>query len=361
MKKALFLAIGLLFGIASVVAAQPAVNYGNVASTNQQGSVLIFPKIVVTGETDTFITISNGSSAPVNVECTWIPYNWPATVPYIDFQITLTPNQPFAFDAFFGGQYTPAFPTGYQNSSWVSVSTVGELKCWATDANYANQINFNWLTGTAKVVDFCKYTAYEYNAWTFRALTGTNGAAVGAGGNIALDGVNFQACPQYFLGNFFGAGADYGLVSGTDITLVPCKQDLREEKQVTVTKAKFDFWGANETGFSGAIQCVTNWFEGCLGGIINSPSLVCSAARFRVTGIASQDCPGSQASPLIGLIIEDLNFFSQPSTAAKAKTTQSIVGGSCALTASTGFGAGISDTGFIKWDALGAPVSAKKK
>jgi hypothetical protein len=358
MKKALFLAIGLLFGIASVVAAQPVASTGNVANTSQQGSVLVFPNIDVSSSKDTLITISNGNSVAVNIECVWIPQGWPTLVPYQDFQITLTPNQPFAFEAGYGVGGIIPFPTNY--------STVGELKCWATDGNFANQINFNFLSGSAKVIDFSAYTAYEYNAWIFKALAGTTGATVGTAGTIALDGVSYQACPQYFLGNFFGSGSDYGFIKDTSITLVPCKQDLREEKTPVVTKAQFTVWGANENGYSGAVQCVTNWFEGSLGSIINgnqftSCSLHGAAARFRVTGVASQVCATSQATPLIGLLVEDLSFNYNLTPTVGSTKSQSLGGSGCALTASPGFGAGIDATGWIKWDTQGAPVSAKKK
>ena len=368
MKKGLFLALVLIFAVASVAFAKSGggtvvtKDPGNVGSTSEQGSVLIFPKIDITTG-DTIISISNSNTVPVNVECVWIPAGLPETIPYIDLQFSVTPSQPFAFDALglYGG-LTAFGPTEWQvckNAYCCKdvYSYVGELKCWATDANYANQINFNYLSGSAKVIDFECYTAYEYNAWTFAALAGTTGADVGTAGTIALDGVNFQACPYYFLGNFFAAGSGYGFIKDTDLTLVPCKQYVNEEKVAVTTKAKFTIYGDNENGYSGAIQCVTNWFEGWLSCITNGNlSSVCSlhgaAARFRVQGVASQDCAGSIASPLVGLLVEDLCFFNPEMTDSKSINV---------LTASTGFGAGIDPSGFIVWDPEGPPVSAKKK
>jgi hypothetical protein len=349
MKKGIFLAIALLFGLASVALAQAP----NVGNTNQQGSVLIFPKIVTYGSADTVISISNGNSnTAVEVECVWV--NPSTKPPFPDFSFQLTANQTVAFDARYGydSQTYNGFPCGTNGG-------YGELKCWAVDAATANQINFNYLTGSAKVLDFSKYTAYEYNAWIFKALAGTTNAVIGTPGIITLDGVNYEACPQYFLGNFFATGADYDFVTGTDLTLVPCKQDLREERTATQTKAQFTIWNTDEVLNSGAVQCITDWYEGSLGTISNlfdSGSFCNSAARFAVRGIpnTTQSVCGFVGvyTPFVGLIVEDLNFhFGSDSTGEVLP----------ALTASTGFGSGIDTSGFIYWDPSSVMPSVSHK
>jgi hypothetical protein len=354
MKRGLILALVLFFGMVAVASAGPV----DVGNTSQQGSVLIFPKIDVSGGRDTIISISNGNNVPVFIECYWVDsnQNWQ------DFMFELTANQPIAFSALYGisGDTVPVTVPPFPACD----SPVGELKCWAVDNGGANQINFNFLTGSAKVIDYDYFTAYEYNAWTFDARTGTTGAAVGTGGLITLDGVNFDACPQYFLGNFFATGADYGFFKTTDLTLVPCKQDVRQDRVPTYTKAKFDIWNENEVEYSGAYQCFKCWFENYLCKISDKftfCSLHTAAARFRTTGIASTVCNFgtaaspvyAKATPLIGLLVEELDF-------SYGKIADTAKGCQIAKTASTGFGAGIDTTGFIAWDPLAAPVSAKK-
>ncbi len=84
----------------------------------------------------------------------------------------------------------------------------------------------------------------------------------------------------------------------TDLTLVPCIQDLRQDRVPTCTKAKFDIWNENETKYTGAYQCLKCWFEGYLGDIGSYTigyggekfwykNLHTTAGRFRVEGIPS--------------------------------------------------------------------------
>ncbi len=359
MKRGLFLAIVLLLGIgmASVASAQP----NAVGNTSQQGSVLIFPKIDVTGWRDTLISLSNGNSAPVNIECYWVDST---QVPY-DFQFTLTANQPIVFSAANGLSCEQPYPVTIPPFNTTN-STVGELKCWATDANGANQISWNYLTGSAKVIDYSWYTAYEYNAWSFTALASTvAGTPIGTGGTINLDGVNYEACPQYYMGNFFAVGSDYWFFKDTELTLVPCIEDLREERTPTYTKAIFNIWNENEVQLSGATQCVKCFFEGYLSWISPDFSynyLESSAARFRTYGQSNAVCPGTPQinTPFVGLIVESLDF------SYGAVGTADSQGGTIVKTASTGFGSGIANTaatgvGVIKWDVAQPPSQAKKK
>ncbi len=126
-------------------------------------------------------------------------------------------------------------------------------------------------------------TAYQYNSINFTARGYSKprpvGQEVGTGGEIVLSGLNkeYDACPQYLTFNFFtsdltnlappidvdGAGATIKF-GKTDLTLVPCKQDLRQDRVPTCTKAKFDIWNENETKYTGAYQCLKCWFEGYL-------------------------------------------------------------------------------------------------
>lgn len=345
MKKALLLAMVLLFGTAMVAMAGP-----NVANVTQQGSVLVFPKIDLSGDRDTLISISNGNNLPVYIKCYWMDKNQD----WQDFMFQLTAYQPIKFSAKFGVNLfepipvtVPPFPGEF-----------GELKCWAVNHAGDQQIKWNFLTGSAKQIDYAANTAYEYNAWSFAARTaGATGDAVGTGGNIKLDGVEFDACPKYFLGNFVSSGAAYGFFKDTDLTVVPCKEDLRQERAATFTKVKFDIWNENETLYTGATQCVKCWFEGFLSKISDKftyRSLHTAAARFRAYGVPDNaKCSAffgkpvvTVASPLVGLLVEYLDFGFGTNTVEMAPV---------ATVASEGFASGLDGTGFIKWDTLNGP------
>ena len=156
---------------------------------------------------------------------------------------------------------------------------------------------------------------------------------------------------------------------GSDLTLVPCKQDLRQDRIPTYTKAQFDIWNEDEVKSTGAYMCFKCWLETTF-----APHPVYSAGAgtwrnfdkfgidnlhtdmgfFRVTGVFSTACKaidwysyfpppyyGSYVtvpSPLIGVISHQV----------------SLVGGRSATTGTNLNTAGFDDTGFVKWDVQDA-------
>lgn len=346
MKKSYLLALALVFAFASVVWAGP-----NVGNVTQQGSVLIFPKIVVSESADTFISISNGNNVEVMVRCYWVDQNQVVQ----DFAFPLTAFQPIVFSASEGIGFDN-FNGGIPLNVPPFEGGLGELKCFAVNDATDSQINFNFLVGSAKVVDFSLTTAFEYNAWSFAARTGTTGQVVGTPGLVALDGVQFDACPKYWLGNFMSTLAPSSLFTNTDVTIVPCKEDVRQDRTPTRTKIKFDIWNENETPYSGAYVCIKCWYENFLSAIspkFRFSSLHTIAARFRAQGIASSVCTPAASqvnTPIIGILVEfgDFSFGSDDST-------------DLVTTASEGFGSGIDPTGFIKWDVLNPPEQGPKR
>ena len=148
--------------------------------------------------------------------------------------------------------------------------TYGELKCWAVNAEGTRQISWNHLFGSATIFDYERGEAWEYSSWNFTARDVDRGVAVGTGGELLLSGVDggYDACPQYVLGTFMADGSDFTDSSGnivdlstTDLTLVPCKQDLRQDRTPTYTKAQFDIWNEDEVKFTGAYICFKCWLE----------------------------------------------------------------------------------------------------
>jgi hypothetical protein len=355
-KKAMFfsLAVLLVFGLVSMASAAQ-----NVANTSQKGSLLIFPKILAesgpNGEIDTYITIGNDYFQEVWVKCYWV--DWDQNIE--DFMFRLTPNQPVYFSARdgLGGVITvPPFIGGK-----------GELKCWAVNAAGDQQISWNHLYGYAAFESFPYDYWTVYNAWSFTARGVPLGNAVGTGGELKLTGNTggYDACPQYLLTNFYPM--EETALWNNDLTLAPCKEDLRQDRTPTCTKAKFDIWNENETKYTGAYQCLKCWWEGYLNEIGTDASgfggekftlnvLHTSIARFRVQSANNAACKaytkGCESvagvlTPFVGLMMEADQYAETPTVVPFA--------------AFEPFTAGADGSGFVLWDAAGGTPEAPAK
>jgi hypothetical protein len=344
------LAMALVLGMVGMASAAQ-----NVANTNQKGSLLIWPKIANADGYSTLITIGNDYYDEVWVKCYWVD----ADQQIEDFMFRLTPNQPVWFRASDGtGGVMTVPPFNGDN---------GELKCWAVNDAGDTQIAFNHLYGSAVIFEGVT-TGFEYNAWSFTAKVATQGAAVGTGGNLLLTGLpgGYDACPQYLVENFMAYVENTAAEREPYVALVPCKQDLRQDRTPTCTKAKFDVWNENETKYTGAYRCIKCWFEGELNEIgvyvsgngygfgsdkFTLAGLHTFLARFRVTGVASPVCTGKILgcagvtqvnTPLLGVLYHDVRFDGAP---------EFMIG-------TTPHTAGADGTGFVLWDAAGGSPEA---
>lgn len=328
------LAIFLVLAVATMASAAP-----NVASTSQKGSLLVFPKIISWKNTvETYIFIGNDNTKGTYVKCYWMDENQSVE----DFHFYITANQPIVFDTTVGGNaYGPPFAT---NSS-------GSLVCWAQNDEDTHPVKFNHLYGYA-MIDSANGDVF-YNAYSF-AFRGTDAQAAALGSELPLDAANnYDACPKYIVTTFVpDRGTVVPMVSTKtfypDLTLWPCKQDLRQDRTPTYTKAKFDIWNYNEVKFTGAYKCFKCFWEGYLADIDTSRYVGYGGekftisvlgdipARLRVQGVASSVCkfPTSEATPLLGVMLYDL---------AKTATLQPFAG-------HTMHGAGFDQTGVVKWD-----------
>ena len=361
------LAVVMVLAITSMASAKP-----NVADTSKKGSLLVFPKVVVWGDSEsvdavnTYIFIGNDQTTPTWVKCYWMDNNQSVE----DFHFFVTANQPVVFTAGQGDLQIVPFGD----------NATGSLVCWAQDENDQNPRNFNHLYGHAMISG--GDANIFYNAYSF-ALNGSV-PAYPASYELLLNGTVYDACPKYLI-TYFSPSFTFGL---PDLTLWPCKQDLRQDRIPTCTKAKFDIWNGHEVKFTGAYQCFKCFFEGFLqeiGQPLGSPaslknnfnyqrgkgfggekfsaiSLATDAARLRVqavkstvcynnTGIPSQSyvCPESAHvdTPLLGLLLY-----------GEAITTTSFPLDFSPKAGHTLFGAGQDTTGFIRWDPS-IPVAEK--
>ncbi len=266
-----------------------AVAQQNVAASDLPGGYVVLPKVVVhtTGgvpavapggvATDTVIQITNLNQADeVKVDCWWVNANshcgndlgpicetnadCPAglnCVPswdVLDFTFTLTPGQPIGFTA--GGGLSPvpcdnnfAAGTCETLTTGGSIPKVqedpfrGELKCVAVDPDDV-PLNESPLKIEATIVSTTvpggmpsspATTAASYNGIGFAAVSAGSGdpddpLCLGSlpQGSPDTCGQTYVPCPGVLILNHFfdGAQPDTGGVVRTDLTLVPCSENL---------------------------------------------------------------------------------------------------------------------------------------
>jgi hypothetical protein len=266
----------------------------------------------------------------------------------------------------------PLFPSG---GTFPGNPAKGELICFAVDAASQNQIAFNHLTGTATVVVLADTDATQtkqalrYNPWSFVARDATGSPAAdntiqGTPGDLQLTGANdgksYDGCPAYNIVNFMPNGAKLNGVTtiDNDLSVVSCKQDLRQDFTLHTTKLKFTVWNVNENSFTGTYICVdsvtTVGLNSGTAGLVNGTNfdfatLRTDNARYQVKGVASTVCPvvpfgTTEISGLLGV-----------ATASLALGTDT---GEDAEVGSTTHGAGLLP-GFILWDTAGTIGFAK--
>ncbi len=365
----LSLALVMVLGLVTAASAAP-----NLANTSQKGSLLVFPHLSSTTgsfNTETLIFIGNDQSQGVYVKCYWMDEN--QTVE--DFHFFVTANQPIVFSTG-ENNYGPTF--GPNRS--------GSLTCWAqNDEDTAPKV-WNHLYGYA-MISVQSYHVF-YNAYAF-AVRGAPffeyADAAQTNYKLNLDGIGYDACPKYLIASFIpqGASGPGNFTRQPHLTLWPCKQDLRQDRFPTCTKAKFDVWNWNEVKFTGAYQCFKCFYEGFLAetghktgngqdvysrgpgyGGVNFHALFlgtdngnANTARMRVQGVKSSVCNGktgvpsenvwcdsTENTPLLGVMLYGPGLFGYPKRFVYAQAGYTM------------FGAGVDATGFIRADSAEAVV-----
>jgi hypothetical protein len=122
-------------------------------------------------------------------------------------------------------------------------------------------------------------------------------------------------------------------VTGAEVTLIAGKQDLRQDRDQTYSKAKFYY----SKGSTSGTQCLENWVQTAIGKAV--------LGSFKVQGIASTVCDRlynkpygtTQNAPLLGVI--------------EARRNTAVYG-------IMPTGSGADPTGYILWDAEGTVPEA---
>jgi hypothetical protein len=313
-------ALVLVLGASSVASAAP-----NVTNVTQKGSLLIWPGIAAVGDSNTLVRLQNDGSLDVDVKCYWMDGNKNR----VDFIIPVTRNQPVWFDARTGaGTYQiNKFPSGPANgfdNPFLPPFTVpgpgpvaplgfGLLACWAVDNGAQNQVKWNHLSGTATI--YTPRWAVEYNAYAFFVPTGLDLEPIGVAGTLNLNGVEYDSCPLYQIGQFSPEGATAPAaptVAVNTLVVAGCTLDLRQDWSPVFTKLQFDVWNEDEVKFTGAYECADSWhltnfreephfliggplsasLEGVDAAAQNFSAAIIGtyAARYRVQGVKSTQC-----------------------------------------------------------------------
>jgi hypothetical protein len=378
-----------IFALAAALGSTPAAFAAqNVANTSQQGSLLIFPLINIepaNDAADTLVEISNDNIKPVHIECEYVN----ETKGRVDFDFTLTAKATASWDVYSGAGDNVSAPQFPSNGSFQPGSpypwedpNIGELVCFAVNKGGTEQIAWNHLTGNATIVyendsdANQSKQAFKYNAWSFIARNATggptkDGTQQGTPGTLVLAGSGagtYDACPAYNTVNFMPNGATLDPVTtlDSDLAVVSCNQDLRQDFHLHLTKLDFTVWNAQENSFTGSDECVdSNEFIGLSSGdnsVLVNPSnfdystLRTADARFQVQGDASSVCPpvydqnaqsyaSTENAGLLGVISSSTGINDYTTEDAEVGTTTN--------------GAGAT-TGFVLWDPAGSVQQIRK-
>jgi len=336
-------------------------------TTEQSGSIVVWPKVVWDGSRDTIITVSNTSNLMVHAHCFYInavpliptlppsalnPPQWNET----DFDIWLSRQQPTHWAASQGRQTSIFDPFGSDGAGLdpglvppVPQPFVGELKCVQVNDD-GTPLPGNALKGDATL----RNSNGDVSAYNAIAFPGNPGRFGDIGNDLTLDltdanpGGAYSACPDTLVLNHFAEGATdpvldqlgtcdtvcYGgptpgtsctsnndCGSGgkcfscpitTTLTLVPCSEDLENQVPGRVT-VNFQVFNEFEQPLSGGTT-VDCWMNTTLGAIPSSPF---TFSQLGTLSASTRINPAAGFGGVIGVAEETrVNTTGVPTTAA---------------------------------------------
>lgn len=283
---------GLTLGLSFVLGLAGSVAHAEVTS-ERGSSIIVFPKVIFDSQgilsgqpTDTIIQISNTSNSIVYAHCYYMnaaPVNPsrpisdanPPRWQEINFDILLTKQQPTHWVVGNGRPQDPSdkICSGDPRTNVVLNRDclnagfdpgripltpdpfVGELRCIEVDSSGA-PINGNHLKGEATLItpgtqqvaaDASKYNAIGFQGLNTDLNSNNSDFTLCLGGGVTEEcpgGAEYSGCPDTVLLNHYAEGAANPVVEshgngpssvGTELTIVPCTQDLERLERPKVT------------------------------------------------------------------------------------------------------------------------------
>ncbi|MGI0150011.1 MAG: hypothetical protein ACREDF_10845, partial [Thermoplasmata archaeon] len=192
------------------------------------------------------------------------------------------------------------------------------------------EIRFNYLSGSAAILNYGNGRLWYYDPWIFRALNVPHGAFTGTPGVLNLDNVEYDAAYASLSFAFSGSGdyasgfGDFPARVDTDLTLHPLSVDLRQDNDgPVVTKAEVYVTNGFGSRFSGTRRCISCWDERLLSEYTSSAApnhflrinLGTDFAVAEVRGVASRECDGrppffagSESAAILGIAAQIVTF-----------------------------------------------------
>jgi len=334
----------LLAGLAMVGTAFGAVDR---VSTNHKGSLLLFSKVEIKWDAqgkllqDTIVDITN--DYPSNVAIQGFFINGDAELEQLcsgdpcasniiqeyepgwntaDCRFEMTGNQPHFWSAAKGSDKCQPFkvldPDGPGRPDPETLDGTRILRGYvlfyavkydptASATGSWVEIRWNHLKGDAAIVNYMNGSAWEYNAWAFRATQNVpNGEPTGTPGTLNLDGKEYDQPYASLLLDFYGSGStalsggNQSVMVDTDLTLNIVSTDLRQDGCGPVlTKVEAEIWNEFETKFSGTRRCICCWDQTMLSDWVRSvavpnhfkrTALRTDKGKARLDGVESTEC-----------------------------------------------------------------------
>jgi len=290
-------------------------------TTDEPGSIVIFPKVIVDGTRDTLIELTNTSTSRQYVTCVYVdtstasPGTCSGTTPAgqlcsadedcfandngtcircnaVNYLLQLTPLQPTVWRVSSGRDEADQTDGIFFGSISAHSLFQGEIKCFQTDADGV-PTGGNALKGEAILENRTSGQISEYNGLAIKAIntqtvTPTCVGGVNAGKScstnsdcegvlpntsgvcslaLSLDNIQYNACPAQLIVNHYGGGAEdpsTGATVTSELTLVPCTEAL-ETGPPTTTSVSFQGYNEFEQPLASKIVPFTCWLNITIG------------------------------------------------------------------------------------------------
>ncbi len=290
-------------------------------TTEQAGSIVVWPKVIWDGQRDTIIQLSNIYNLMVHAHCVYIngaPEN-PAFPPSgnnaplcgeTDFDLWLSKQQTTHWTASGGRRVSALDAFGSDGSGLdpgvippLPVGFTGELMCILVSESGEPWAG-NKLKGEATIRSSAGDVS-KYNAIAVPGNSNLSGIQIGSELELNLTNSNpsgeYEACPNVLAFGFFADGGNdpvTGTTMRTELTLVPCNQDI-ENGIASNVSANFDIINEFEEHLSRplAVECWSNRTLSNIGSAFTPGSLGTLTGHARLT-------PSSGQGGLIGVAEE---------------------------------------------------------